>query len=108
DYTTDDPAVWATQAETVFRTAFDVGPEVTSWTMDRAVAHQAFYAPDVPEEVIAADDAAVSRMPVRAGVETGIPGYVKQDAAAIDVPVFLAFGTAVDLTTGPHAEPANY
>jgi alpha-beta hydrolase superfamily lysophospholipase len=108
DYTTDDPAVWAMEAETLFRTTYDVGPEVTSWTVDRTLAHQVFHAPDVPAEVIAADDAAVSRMPVRAGVETGIPGYITQDAAAIDVPVFLAFGTAADLTTGPHAEPANY
>jgi hypothetical protein len=76
--------------------------------VDRVMAHQVFHAPDVPAEVIAADDAAVSRMPVRAGVETGIPGYIKQDAATIDVPVFLAFGTVVDLTTGPYAEPANY
>jgi pimeloyl-ACP methyl ester carboxylesterase len=108
DYATDDRAVRATEAETLFRTIYGVGPDVTSWTVDRQIAHQVFHAPDVPPEVIAADDAAVSRMPVRAGVETGIPGYVQQDAAAIDVPVFLAFGTVVDLTPGPYTEPANY
>jgi alpha-beta hydrolase superfamily lysophospholipase len=108
DFTSDDPAVRAAQAETLFRTTYDIGPEVTSWMVDRSIAHPLFHAPDVPAEVIAADDAAVSRMPVRAGVETGIPGYIKEDAAVIDVPVFLAFGTVVDLTTGPYTEPANY
>lgn len=108
DYATDDPAERATQAEALFRTVYGVGPDVTSWTVDRQIAHQVFHAPDVPAEVIAADDAAVSRMPVRAGVETGIPGYIEQDAAAIDVPVFLAFGAVVDLTPGPYTEPANY
>ncbi len=108
DYTTDDPAARAAQAEALFRTIYGVGPDVTSWMVDRDIAHQVFHASDVPAEVIAADDAAVSRMPVRAGVETGIPGYVQRDAAAIDVPVFLAFGTVVDLTPGPYAEPANY
>src|SRR2546430_11763535 len=108
NYTSDDPAERATEAEMLFRTIYGVGPDVTSWMVDRAIAHQVFHAPDVPAEVIAADDAAVSRMPVRAGVETGIPGYIQQDAAAIDVPVFLAFGTVVDLTPGPYTEPANY
>jgi len=108
DYTSDDPAVRAAEAEAVFRAAYGVGPDVTSWMVDREIAHQVFHAPDVPAEVIAADDAAVSRMPVRAGVETGIPGYVQQDAAAIDVPVFLAFGSVLDLTPGPYTEPANY
>lgn len=108
DYETDDPAVRATQAEALFRSTYGVGPDVMSWTVDRDIAHQVFHAPDVPAEVITADDAAVSRMPVRAGVETGIPGYIQQDAAAIDVPVFLAFGAVIDLTPGPHAEPANY
>ena len=108
DYATDDPAVRATEAEALFRTIYGVGPDVTSWMVDRDIAHQVFHASDVPAEVIADDDAAVSRMPVRAGVETGIPGYIKQDAAAVDVPVFLAFGTVIDLSPGPHTEPANY
>src|SRR5215211_4857250 len=59
DYATDDPAVRATQAETLFRTIYGVGPDVTSWMVDRTIAHQVFHAPDVPAEVIAADDAAV-------------------------------------------------
>jgi pimeloyl-ACP methyl ester carboxylesterase len=67
-----------------------------------------FYAGEVPQDVIDADTAAQSRVPLRAAAEVTTPGMVELYAPKVDVPVFLAFGAAVDVSPKPYAEPANY
>lgn len=67
-----------------------------------------FYAGEVPQDVIDADTAVQSRVPLRAAAEVTTPGMVEQYAPRVDVPVFLAFGAALDVSPNPHTEPANY
>ena len=67
-----------------------------------------FYAGEVPQKVIDADTAVQSRVPLRAGAEVTTPGMVEEYASRVDVPVFLAFGAAADVSPNPHAEPLNY
>lgn len=67
-----------------------------------------FYAGEVPEAVVDADTAVQSRVPVRAAAEVTTPGIVERYAPLVDVPVFLAFGAAMDVSPNPYAEPANY
>jgi pimeloyl-ACP methyl ester carboxylesterase len=67
-----------------------------------------FYAGEVPQVVIDADTAAQSRVPVRAGGEVTTPGFVERYTSQIDVPVFLGFGDAIDVSPDPYVEPANY
>lgn len=67
-----------------------------------------FYAGEVPQEVIDADTAVQSRVPIRAGAEVTTPGFVEQYTPKLTVPVFLAFGAAIDVSPNPYAEPANY
>ena len=68
-----------------------------------------FYGGEVPREVMDADTAVQSRVPLRAGP---LPSYhppgLSSTTPQIDVPVFLAFGAAIDVTPNPYAEPANY
>jgi pimeloyl-ACP methyl ester carboxylesterase len=96
------------QSEAVFRQLNGLGPNDVSCVVPREQLRQLFHAPDVPGDVIAADDAAESRVPVRAASEVITPGYVAEFAAAVDVPVFLALGSYVDVSPDPHAEVANY
>jgi pimeloyl-ACP methyl ester carboxylesterase len=74
----------------------------------RAYLADLFYAGEVPQDVIDADTAAQSRVPVRAAAEVTTPGFVANYAPQLDVPVFLAFGEALDVSPNPHAEPINY
>ena len=67
-----------------------------------------FYAGEVPSNVIEADTAVQSRVPLRAAAEVTTSGMVEHYAPKVDVPVFLAFGKAVDVSPNPHAEPGNY
>jgi alpha-beta hydrolase superfamily lysophospholipase len=67
-----------------------------------------FYAGEVPQDVIDADTAVQSRVPLRAAAEVTTPGMVEQYAPRVDVPVFLAFGAALDVSPNPYAEPSNY
>lgn len=67
-----------------------------------------FYAGEVPPDVIQADTAVQSRVPLRAAAEVTTPGMVEQYAPQVDVPVFLAFGNALDVSPNPYAEPGNY
>ena len=62
---------------------------------NRAAMHGYFHAADVPETVIAADDARAS------------PGGVAAEAAAIAAPVYLHFAD-IDVSPDPHAEPVGY
>jgi pimeloyl-ACP methyl ester carboxylesterase len=66
-----------------------------------------FYAPGTPAEVVAVDTASATCVPRTAAIETTIPRVSAAAAAAIDVPVLLAYG-ATDLSPDPAAEPATY
>ena len=96
------------QSEAIFRQLNGAGADDVSCLVPRGHLRQLFHAPDVPDEVVAADDAAESRVPVRAASEVITPGYVADYAAAVDVPVFLALGSHVDVSPDPHAELTNY
>jgi hypothetical protein len=67
-----------------------------------------FYAGEVPQDVIDADTAVQSRTPLRAAAEVTTPGMVERYAPLVDVPIFLGFGAALDVSPNPFAEPANY
>lgn len=67
-----------------------------------------FHAPDVPDAVVAADDAVESRVPLRAAASAITPGYVEKYAEAVDVPVFLGYGDLLDVSPEPRAEVLNY
>ncbi|WP_459954683.1 alpha/beta fold hydrolase, partial [Mycobacterium avium] len=74
----------------------------------RAYLADLFYAGEVPQDVVDADTAVQSRVPLRAAAEVTTPGFVERYAPRIDVPIFLAFGAAADVSPNPYAEPANY
>ena len=76
--------------------------------VDRSLVRGLFYADDVPEPVIAADTAVQAWTPIYASAEAAAPGYATRYIENIDVPVFLGFGDAVDLSPDPWAEPASY
>jgi hypothetical protein len=95
------------QSEAAFRATTGTPPGAVFTVVPRGHLHRLFHAPDVPKEVIAADDAAESRVPVRAASQVTTPGFVRQYAQAVGAPVLLALGD-VDVSPDPHAEPANY
>jgi len=67
-----------------------------------------FHLADVPRAVVEADNATtLTVVPRRCGAAGGTPGIAVEAAAAIDVPVFLAYGD-VDVSPSPHGEPAFY
>ncbi len=66
-----------------------------------------FYGGTVPEEIVRADVRLASSCPRTALIEVCIPGISAGAAAAVDVPVLLAFG-AIDTSPDPHAEVAGY
>ncbi|KFL47540.1 alpha/beta fold hydrolase [Sphingobium sp. SA2] len=74
---------------------------------NRAAMHGYFHAADVPETVIAADDARASLTPNSYGRLAIMPGGVAAEAAAIAAPVYLHFAD-IDVSPEPHAEPAEY
>jgi pimeloyl-ACP methyl ester carboxylesterase len=74
---------------------------------DRELLRALFHLPDVPPDVLAADDAGATRVPVGAAVAAVTPGAHRQAAGKVTVPVFLAFGE-VDVAAAPHTEMAAY
>jgi len=74
----------------------------------RGYLAELFYAGEVPQDVIDADTVVQSRTPLRAAAEVTTPGMVERYAPQVDVPVFLGFGAALDVSPNPYAEPANY
>jgi alpha-beta hydrolase superfamily lysophospholipase len=80
--------------------------EAGYFLMPRRQNHQAFYHPDVPPDVIAADDQSLSALP-SGMMGVGVPGRTTEHAGRITVPVFLAFGS-VDLSPNPYREPEFY
>ncbi|MDI1297494.1 MAG: alpha/beta hydrolase [bacterium] len=74
---------------------------------NRATMRGYFHATDVPDAVIAADDARASLTPNSYGRRAIIPGGVAAEAAAITTPVYLHFAD-IDVSPDPYAEPACY
>lgn len=74
----------------------------------RAYLAGLFYAGEVPQDVIDADTAVQSRTPLRAAAEVTTPGMVERYAPQVDVPIFLGFGAAQDVSPNPYVEPASY
>ncbi|WP_336881041.1 alpha/beta hydrolase [Rhodococcus globerulus] len=95
------------QSEKIFRSHTGTPDGATSTIVPRGPLRALFHAPDVPSAVIAADDAAQSRVPVRAASEVTTPGFVREYAERINVPVFLGLGES-DVSPDPWTEPANY
>jgi pimeloyl-ACP methyl ester carboxylesterase len=69
--------------------------------------HETFHWDDVPAEVIAADDALCVETPSEIGFKSIVTGIVAQEAAQIDVPVYICLGER-DVSPDPHAEPGYY
>jgi alpha-beta hydrolase superfamily lysophospholipase len=74
---------------------------------DRAPLHEGFHWEDVPAAVIAADDALAVETPACIGLDSIRTRIVKDEAAAIEVPVYICLGER-DVSPDPHAEPAYY
>ncbi|PSR65256.1 MULTISPECIES: alpha/beta hydrolase [Nocardia] len=104
----DDLEDRVADSERVFRELNGVAAEANSCVVPRAHLRAIFHAPDVPEDIVAADDAVESVVPVRAASEVTTPGYVATFAKTIDVPVFIGLGAVLDVSPNPHAEPGNY
>lgn len=76
--------------------------------LDRTIAHALFYANDVPEAVMIADDALVSAIPLGTTVDMSQPGAMLPLASEVDVPLFLANGALFDMSADFRAEPTSY
>ena len=69
--------------------------------------HEGFYWEDVPAAVIAADDALAVETPTSIGLDSIRTNIVREDAARIDVPIYICLGEK-DVSPNPHVEPAYY
>jgi pimeloyl-ACP methyl ester carboxylesterase len=75
---------------------------------DRTALRSWFHLPDVPDELIAADEATtLTVVPRRCAAGSTVAGITADAAAAVTVPVLLAYGE-VDVSSDPHAEPAFF
>ncbi len=74
---------------------------------DRAGSRETFHWDDVPAEVIAADDALAVQTPSVIGHDSIRTLIVAEDAAIIDVPVYICLGER-DVSPYPHAEPGYF
>ena len=92
------------------RAADFLPPEGTSpdyTTNDRAKLREGFHWEDVPAEVVAADDAIAAETAASIGLDSIRTGIVVEDAAKIDVPVYLCLGER-DVSPDPHAEESYF
>jgi pimeloyl-ACP methyl ester carboxylesterase len=75
---------------------------------DRTPLRSWFHLDDVPVEVIDADEATtLTVVPRRCAAGSTVPGITADAAAAVEVPVLLAYGE-LDVSPDPHAEPAFF
>lgn len=82
------------------------GPDYTP-AGGRQFLYDTFYWPDVPPDVIAADDALAVETPALIGSASITPGVVSEDAGRIKVPVYICLGER-DVSPNPHLEPSFY
>ncbi len=104
----DDLAERVAQSVAAFRQANGVGPDEATFMVSREGLRTVLPFPGVPDEVVAADDAVESRVPVVAVSEVIAPGFAAKVVAEIDVPVFLGFGALHDVAPDIYAESGNY
>jgi pimeloyl-ACP methyl ester carboxylesterase len=74
---------------------------------DRENLRALFHLADVPPDVLTADDAPATQVPVGAAAAAVEPGAYREAAGKISAPVLLAFGE-VDVSPSPHTEVAAY
>jgi pimeloyl-ACP methyl ester carboxylesterase len=91
------------QAKAFFGGTWDQGYGVPP----RQPNHAWLYAPDVPPEVVAADDRTVAAWPRQAYVEGLIAGHTQPYAAKVCSPVLIAFGDR-DIPARPRDDAAFY
>jgi alpha-beta hydrolase superfamily lysophospholipase len=77
------------------------------WTLDRRLTRASFHWEDVPEDIMAADDALNVEVPYLLSSQSITAGIVSEDAGRIRVPVFICLGER-DVSPDPHAEPGYY
>jgi pimeloyl-ACP methyl ester carboxylesterase len=76
-------------------------------TMRQALLRAGRYWPDVPDDVVEADEAASTVIPKRCLHELALPRFVTEFAAQVTTPVLLVHGER-DHCPSPHAEPAAF
>ena len=91
------------QAKAFFGGTWDQGYGIPP----REPNHGWLYAPDVPAEVIAADDRTVAAWPRQPYVEALMPGQTLRYAAAVTAPVLVAFGDS-DVPARPRDDAGFY
>jgi pimeloyl-ACP methyl ester carboxylesterase len=91
------------QAKAFFGDDWDAGYAIAP----REPNHAWLYAPDVPADVIAADDQTVAPWPRQAYVEALIPGFTAPYAARVQSPLFLGFGDR-DIPQHPRDDASFY
>ena len=74
---------------------------------DRTVLRSTFHWDDVPADVLAVDDSMVVEVPYLMGAQATIEGIVREDAATIEVPIYINLAER-DVSPDPHAEPGFY
>ncbi|MCW1384803.1 lysophospholipase [Novosphingobium sp. KCTC 2891] len=74
---------------------------------DRTFLRSTFHWDDVPDDVIAVDDSLLVEVPYVLSTQAITEGIVREDAARIDVPVYINLGER-DVSPDPHAEPGFY
>lgn len=75
--------------------------------LNRRRVHHLFHWDDVPQELIAADDANLVPTPRTLEDAAFQPGISEAHASTIDVPLFIGLGER-DVSHDPHGEPALY
>ena len=73
----------------------------------RGLLRDTFHWDDVPEDVLAVDDSMMVDVPYVIGSQAATAGIVRDDAAGIDVPIYINLGER-DVSPDPHAEPGFY
>jgi pimeloyl-ACP methyl ester carboxylesterase len=102
----DDDALRKTATEQAKAFFGDTWDDVYG-SLPREPNHVWLHRPDVPADVIAADDAAAAAWPRQSYVEALLAGYSAHFAAEVDCNVFIAFGDH-DVPPEPHADVAYY
>jgi pimeloyl-ACP methyl ester carboxylesterase len=74
---------------------------------DRSQLRSTFHWEDVPDAVVAADDALLVEVPYVLSTQSITGGIVSGDAGRITVPVYICLGER-DVSPDPHAEPSFY
>jgi pimeloyl-ACP methyl ester carboxylesterase len=103
----EDPAARLAATEAMIKETFGSQWDDVYVHSDRKELHPLFHLPDVPRDVVAADDAVSTAVPRRCAFECTTPGFVQPYAEVVDVPIFLGLGE-VDVSPDPWCEPAGY